>query len=289
MKIDTYLDKLVIPKGNPTDDFKFPKRLITPNSLLEEAMSKRVAIVTGAASGIGKAIAKALARNNVKVIIADLDDDGGQIVAESIGGYFVLTDLSQRIDCQTLVDYTLTHHDRIDILVNNAGFQHVNPIEKFPEDTWEKMLSVMLTAPFLLTKYVWPIMKKNSWGRIVNIASIHSRVASPFKSGYVTAKHGLIGLTRTAALEGGAYGITVNALCPAYVQTPLVENQIAEQTIIHDLSKQEVIKQVMLEPAAIKRLISPEEVAALVVFLCSETASAITGSDWAIDLGWTAR
>ena len=168
-------------------------------------MSKRVAIVTGAASGIGQAIAKALARNNVKVIIGDLDDKG-EIVAESIGGYFVLTDLSQRIDCQTLVDYTLTHHHRIDILVNNAGFQHVSPIEKFPEDTWEKMLSVMLTAPFLLIKYAWPIMKKNSWGRIVNIASIHSRVASPFKSGYVTAKHGLIGLTRTTALEVGAHG-----------------------------------------------------------------------------------
>ena len=252
-------------------------------------MSERVAIVTGAASGIGQAIAKALTQKNVKVIVADLNEMQGQAVAESLGGYFVLTDLSQRIDCQTLVDQTLKHYNRIDILINNAGFQHVDPIEKFPEDTWNQMLSVMLTAPFLLTKYAWSTMKANGGGRVVNIASIHSRVASPFKSGYVAAKHGLIGLTRTAALEGGEYGITVNALCPAYVQTPLVENQIADQAVIRGLSNQEVIKQVMLKPAAIKRLISPEEVAALVVFLCSDAASAITGSDWTIDLGWTAR
>ncbi len=252
-------------------------------------MSERVAIVTGAASGIGQAIAKALTHNSFKVVIADLNEVQGQTVAKAIGGYFIPTDLSQRFDCQTLVNQTLVHYNRIDVLINNAGFQHVDPIEIFPEDTWDQMLSVMLTAPFLLTKYVWSTMKAKGWGRIVNIASIHSRVASPFKSGYVAAKHGLIGLTRAAALEGGAHGITVNALCPAYVRTPLVENQIADQALIHGLSSQEVIEQVMLEPAAIKRLITPEEVAALVVFLCSEAASAITGEDWTIDLGWTAR
>ena len=223
------------------------------------------------------------------MVIADLNEVQGQTVAKAIGSYFIPTDLSQRFDCQTLVNQTLVHYNRIDVLINNAGFQHVDPIEIFPEDTWDQMLSVMLTAPFLLTKYVWSTMKAKGWGRIVNIASIHSRVASPFKSGYVAAKHGLIGLTRAAALEGGAHGITVNALCPAYVRTPLVENQIADQALIHGLSSQEVIEQVMLEPAAIKRLITPEEVAALVVFLCSEAASAVTGADWTIDLGWTAR
>jgi 3-hydroxybutyrate dehydrogenase len=151
------------------------------------------------------------------------------------------------------------------------------------------MLAVMLTAPFLLTKYVWKTMKASGWGRIVNIGSIHSRVASPFKSAYVTTKHGLIGLTRTAALEGGAHGITANAICPAYVNTAIVEDQIADQARTHGISPQEVIEQVMLEPAAIKRLIAPEEVASLVVYLCSEAAGAITGADWTIDLGWTAR
>jgi len=187
------------------------------------------------------------------------------------------------------VDETLARYGRIDILVNNAGFQHIDSIETFPEDIWDQMLAVMLTAPFLLTKYIWPTMKTQGWGRIVNIASIHGLVASPFKSAYVTTKHGLIGLTRETALEGGAHGITVNAICPAYVRTPLVEDQIADQARTHGLSPQEVIEQVMLAPAAIKRLITPEEVASLVVYLCSEPASAITGAAWAIDLGWTAR
>ena len=160
------------------------------------------------------------------------------------------------------------------ILINNAGFQHIDPIEVFPEDTWDKMLAVMLTAPFLLTKYVWGSMKTRGWGRIVNVSSIHGRVASPFKSAYITAKHGLIGLTRTAALEGGEHGITVNAICPAYVRTPLVENQIADQARTRGISTEDVVEQVMLEPAAIKRLITPEEVAALVVYLCSEAAGA---------------
>ena len=183
----------------------------------------------------------------------------------------------------------LVHYGEVHILINNAGFQHIDPIEVFPEDTWDKMLAVMLTAPFLLTKYVWGSMKTHGWGRIVNISSIHGRVASPFKSAYITAKHGLIGLTRTAALEGGEHGITVNAICPAYVRTPLVESQIADQARTRGISIEDVVEQVMLEPAAVKRLITPEEVAALVVYLCSDVAGAITGADWAIDLGWTAR
>ncbi len=252
-------------------------------------MSERVAIVTGAASGIGKAVAETLAGGGDQVVVADLNEVEGKEFADRIGGHFVKVDLSQRADCKRLVNETLTHYGGIHILVNNAGFQHIDPIEVFPENTWDKMLGVMLTAPFLLTKYVWRTMKTRGWGRIVNISSIHGRVASPFKSAYITAKHGLIGLTRTAALEGGEHGITVNAICPAYVRTPLVENQIADQARIRGISTEDVVEQVMLEPAAIKRLISPEEVAALVVYLCSEAADAITGADWAIDLGWTAR
>ena len=252
-------------------------------------MSERIAIVTGGASGIGKAIAEGLANGGDRVVIADLNEAAGKEFADTIGGHFVRADLSQRGDCKRLVDETLSHYGRVHILINNAGFQHIDPIEVFPEDTWDKMLGVMLTAPFLLTKYVWGAMKVHGWGRIVNISSIHGRVASPFKSAYITAKHGLIGFTRTAALEGGEHGITVNAICPAYVRTPLVESQIADQARTRGISMEEVVEQVMLEPAAVKRLITPEEVAVLVIYLCSDIAGAITGADWAIDLGWTAR
>jgi 3-hydroxybutyrate dehydrogenase len=252
-------------------------------------MSERIAIVTGGASGIGKAVAEALAHGGDRVVVADLNEASGKEFADTIGGHFVKVDLSLRSDCKRLVDETLVHYGEVHILINNAGFQHIDPIEVFPEDTWDKMLAVMLTAPFLLTKYVWGSMKTHGWGRIVNISSIHGRVASPFKSAYITAKHGLIGLTRTAALEGGEHGITVNAICPAYVRTPLVESQIADQARTRGISIEDVVEQVMLEPAAVKRLITPEEVAALVVYLCSDVAGAITGADWAIDLGWTAR
>ena len=252
-------------------------------------MSERIAIVTGGASGIGKAIAEGLASGGDRVVVADLNEATGKEFADTIGGYFVRADLSQRGDCKRLVDETLAHYGGVHILINNAGFQHIDPIEVFPEDTWDKMLAVMLTAPFLLTKYVWGSMKTHGWGRIVNISSIHGRVASPFKSAYITAKHGLIGFTRTAALEGGEHGITVNAICPAYVRTPLVESQIADQARTRGIPIEEVVEQIMLEPAAVKRLITPEEIAALVVYLCSDVAGAITGADWTIDLGWTAR
>ena len=252
-------------------------------------MDQSVAIVTGAASGIGRSIAQALAQRGDRVVVADIDKAGGQVAADEINARFVQADLSQREDCQRLIAETLKKYGRVDILVNNAGFQHVESIETFPPDIWDEMIAVMLTAPFLLTQHVWQAMKANGWGRIINISSIHGRVASPFKSAYVTAKHGLIGFTRSAALEGGAHGITVNAICPGYVKTPLVEEQIADQARTHQLTPDEVLEKVMLTPAAIKRLIRPEEIASLVVYLCSEEAGVITGADWAIDLGWTAR
>lgn len=249
----------------------------------------RVAIVTGGASGIGRAVAERLAADGCRVAVVDLNAAQAGAVADAIGGLAIQADLSNRVDCRRAVDETVAHFGRVDILVNNAGFQHIAPIADFPEDTWEKMLAVMLTAPFLLTKYAWPGMAARGWGRVVNISSIHGKVASPFKAGYVSAKHGLIGLTRAAALEGGGAGITVNAVCPAYVRTPLVENQIADQARTRGISAEEVVAQVMLEPAAIKRLIEPEEVAGLVAYLCSDAAAVITGAAWDIDLGWTAR
>jgi len=249
----------------------------------------RVAIVTGGASGIGRAVAERLAADGCRVAVVDLNGPQADSVAAAIGGLSIQADLSQREECRRVVDETVARWGRADILVNNAGFQHVSPIADFPEDVWEKLLAVLLTAPFLLTKYVWPHMAALGWGRVVNLSSIHGKVASPFKAGYVSAKHGLIGLTRTAALEGGGQGITVNAICPAYVRTPLVESQIADQARNRGISADDVLFQVMLQPAAIKRLIEPDEVAGLVAYLCSDAAAAVTGAAWDIDLGWTAR
>lgn len=257
--------------------------------MTDEPLGDKVAVVTGGASGIGLAIAERCAGDGAQVIIGDIQGEAGSAAARRLGGLFVESDLSHRADCRALTDRAVEAFGTVHILVNNAGFQHIDPVEAFPEDTWDRMLAVMVTAPFLLTKYVWPAMKAQRWGRVINIASVHGLVASPFKVAYITAKHGLIGLTRTAALEGGEHGITVNAICPAYVRTPLVENQIADQARTHGLSRDEVIEKVMLEPAAIKRLIEPEEVADLVAYLCSEAANVITGAAWTIDLGWTAR
>ncbi len=251
-------------------------------------LSGKIAVVTGAASGVGKAIAQRLAADGAKVVVADISEHGAE-VAKSLGGVFVRADSAQRADCKTLIDATLARYGTVHILVNNAGFQHVSPIEDFPEDMWDKMQAVMLTAPFLLTRYCWPAMKQQGWGRVVNIASVHGLVASPYKAGYVAAKHGLIGLTRTTALEGGAYGITVNAICPAYVRTPLVDNQVADQAKTRGIPESEVIEQIMLEPAAVKRLIEPAEVADFVAYLCTPAAGVITGSALTMDLGWTAR
>jgi len=250
---------------------------------------KRVALITGAASGIGLAIAERFARDGCAVVLADLNEKAGREHARRLGGSFVGADLSQRDGCRRLVDETLERHGTVHILVNNAGYQHVAPLEEFPEDEWQRMIGLMLTAPFLLTRYCWPAMKREKWGRVLNIGSIHALIASPFKVGYVAAKHGLVGLTRTAALEGGAHGITVNAICPAYVRTPLVDHQIADQAKANRMSPEEVVQKIMLEPAAVKRLIEPAEVADYAAYLCSDAAGVITGAALAMDLGWTAR
>lgn len=252
-------------------------------------MTKHVAIVTGAGSGIGQAVAEALAGRGHQVVLADIKAEQGAAVASAVGGTFVQTDLVDRASCKALVDAAIMQYGKVDILVNNAGFQHIDSIADFPEETWDRLIAVMLTAPFLLTKYVWPSMQAQGWGRVVNIGSVHSLRASPFKVGYISAKHGLMGLTRTAALEGGPHGITVNTICPAYVRTPLVEAQIADQARTRGIPPDEVVEKVMLAPAAIKRLIEPAEVAEAVLFLCSNGAGSITGSEFMMDLGWTAH
>jgi 3-hydroxybutyrate dehydrogenase len=250
---------------------------------------KKIALVTGGASGIGLACAERLAKDGCAVVIADLNEQAGREHAGRLQGSFVAADLSRREGCKMLVDETLRLHGTVHILVNNAGFQHVSPIEDFAEDQWDRMISLMLTAPFLLTRYCWPSMKKQKWGRVLNIGSIHALIASPFKVGYIAAKHGLVGITRTAALEGGEHGITVNAICPAYVRTPLVDHQIADQAKANRMSPEEVVEKVMLAPAAVKRLIEPAEVADFASYLCSDAAGVITGAALTMDLGWTAR
>ncbi len=249
----------------------------------------RVAIVTGGASGIGRAGAERLAAAGCRVAVVDLNAAQAGAVADAIEGLAIQADLARRADCRRVVDETVAHFGRADILVNNAGFQHIAPIADFPEDVWDRLLAGMPPPPFLLPKYVWPQMAGRGWGRVVNVSSIHGKVASPFKAGYISAKHGLIGLTRTAALGGGSQGITVNAVCPAYVRTPLVENQIDDLARTRGISADAVVAQVMLEPAAIKRLIEPDEVATLIAYLCSDAAASVTGAAWDIDLGWTAR
>jgi 3-hydroxybutyrate dehydrogenase len=178
---------------------------------------------------------------------------------------------------------------RIDILVNNAGIQHVAPLTEFPDEMWRRIIDIMLTAPFLLTKAVLPGMYAAGWGRIVNIASVHALRASPYKAAYVAAKHGLLGLTRVTALEGAEHGVTCNAVCPSYVRTALVEKQIADQARIHGIPESEVVEKIMVAEAPIRRLLEPDEVAALVAYLCSDDARSITGSAPTIDCGWTAH
>ncbi|MFG6666525.1 3-hydroxybutyrate dehydrogenase [Halomonas sp. HNIBRBA4712] len=248
----------------------------------------RVALVTGTSSGIGASVVEHFCQQGFQVLAVDFNEAGEKVASEH-GAVFHQADLTDPEACKGAVKEAIKRFGRVDILVNNAGIQHVSQIESFPEEKWQAIMNLMLTAPFLLTKEAWPSMRENGWGRIVNIASIHAQVASPGKAAYVTAKHGLIGMTKTAALEGGEQGITANAICPAYVQTPLVDNQIADQAKMHNMDEQEVIEKIMLKDAAIKRLIDPSEVAQLVSYLCSDAAGAITGSSLNIDLGWTAH
>ena len=248
----------------------------------------RVALVTGTSSGIGAAVVEHFCKLGHQVLAVDFNP-AGKAVAEKAGAVFYEADLSDPDACREAVAEAVKRFGSVDILVNNAGIQHVASIETFPEEKWRQIIDLMLTAPFLLTQTAWPHMRKKGWGRIVNVASIHAQVASPGKAAYTSAKHGMIGLTKTAALEGGEQGITANAVCPAYVKTPLVDNQIADQAKLNNMDEQDVVEKIMLKQAAIKRLIEPEEVAQLIAYLVSDAAGAVTGSSFNIDLGWTAH
>jgi 3-hydroxybutyrate dehydrogenase len=251
-------------------------------------MEQKVAIVTGAASGIGLAVSETLADAGYQVVMADVNETSGKLEAERIDGHFVKVDLTDAEACKSLIDEAVSQFGSVDVLINNAGIQHVSPVEDFPVDKWNFIISLMLTAPFLLIKYSWPHMKKKGWGRVININSVHGLRASEFKSAYISAKHGMTGLTKTTALEGGPFGITVNSICPAYVRTPLVDNQIDDQAKTHGIPREDVIEKVMLKKAAVKRMIEPSEIGQAVLYLCSDAASCMTGSALTIDCGWTA-
>ncbi len=243
----------------------------------------RQAIVTGAASGIGRAVAAALVQSGAQVLSVDREPD-----PDGPGEPFE-ADLTTRAGNRAAVERAVESFGGLDTIVANAGFQHVAPIAEFDEDRWDALLALLLTSPFLLARYAWPALSASGDGRFLAIASAHGLVASPFKAGYVSAKHGVLGLVKTLALEGAEHGISATALCPGFVRTPLVEGQIADQARAHGLSEDEVLQQVILAPHAVKRLLEPDEIAQAVLFLLGPGGSAFTGAPFVMDAGWTAR
>jgi 3-hydroxybutyrate dehydrogenase len=239
-------------------------------------------MVTGGAGGIGRACAYRLARDGARVVVVDLDVARAEAVAAEIGGEHLGVDLSDP-------DFDPSAAAGVDVLVNCAGVQHIAPVEEFPPEQFRRLLQLMLQAPFRLIQAALPGMYGKQFGRIVNMSSVHGLRASPYKSAYVSAKHGLEGLSKTVALEAGPRGVTCNTVCPAYVRTPLVENQIADQARTHHISEEAVLDQVMLTQPAVKRLIEPSEVADAVAYLCGPSAGYVNGVSLVIDGGWTAR
>ena len=245
-------------------------------------LTGRTAVVTGGGSGIGRACAVRLARAGAAVTVIDLDEEAAIGTARAIDGTACAADLS---DPRVLDDLDVTG----EIVVNNAGFQHIAPLEEFPPDTFAALLRLMVEAPFRLIQRSLPRMYAASYGRIINISSAHGLRASPFKCGYVAAKHGLEGLSKVAALEGGPKGVTSNCINPGYVRTPLVEKQIAAQAASRGIPESDVIDRVLLADTAVKRFVEPDEIAELATYLCSDQAALITGASLCIDGGWTAH
>jgi 3-hydroxybutyrate dehydrogenase len=266
---------------------------------MSRALENRIALVTGAASGIGLQIARDFASEGARVCIADLDEAAAKGAASSIGttsiagaggeAFGVRCDVTSEAELVAAIERTIATWGRIDILVNNAGLQFVSPLEEFPADKFELLLRVMLIAPFLAIKAVFPRMKRKRYGRILNMASINGLVGFAGKAAYNSAKHGLIGLTRVAALEGAVHGITVNALCPGYVDTPLVQNQLGDLARTRSVPVDRVLEEVIYPLVPIRRLLQPKEISDYAVYLASERAGGITGQAVVIDGGYTAQ
>jgi 3-hydroxybutyrate dehydrogenase len=246
-------------------------------------LAGRAALVTGGGSGIGRAVAQRLLDDGMDVLNVDISAS-----ADAPGSVFE-ADLTTRAGNRAAVDAALERFGRLDVVVANAGFQHVSPVREFDEDRWETMISLLLTSPFLLSKYAWDALAEHGDGRFIAIASAHGLVASPYKSAYVSAKHGVVGLVKTLALEGAESGVLATAICPGYVRTPLVESQISAQASAHGLSEDRVLEDVILAPQPIKRLLEPSEVAGVVAFLAGPAGRAFSGVPVTMDLGWTAR
>ena len=255
---------------------------MTTARVVDLDLSGRSAMVTGGGSGIGRACALRLAAAGALVTVVDIDAEAAKRTASEIDGRAVTTDLSD-------LDRIATLPADVDVLVNNAGLQVVAPLTEFPDDKFSLIQRVMTEAPYRLVKLVLPHMYERHWGRIVNISSVHGLLASPYKAAYVTAKHALEGLSKVTALEGAPHGVTSNCINPAFVRTPLVDKQIADQAAVNAISESEVVERIMLDRAAIKQLIEPSTVAELLAYLCTPAADMITGSSITIDGGWTAH
>jgi 3-hydroxybutyrate dehydrogenase len=242
----------------------------------------KAVLVTGAASGIGRAVATRFEQDGWRVLAVDLkpDPDGPGVPHQA--------DLTEAGANEAAVAAALERFGGLDVVVPNAGIQHVAPVQEFPLERWNTIVALLLTSPFLLAKHAWPALRE-SGGRVIVIASAHALVASPYKAAYVSAKHGVLGLVKTLALEGADQGVTATAVCPGYVRTPLVEKQIADQARVHGLSEDDVLEQVILAPHAVKQLIEPAEVAEVVAFLAGPGGRAFTGVPVTMDQGWTAR
>ena len=250
----------------------------------------RGAIVTGAANGLGLSIARTLSREGARVALADLDwKNAERAASELVGAIPVQLDVRDRDAVKAALEKSVFEFGRLDIMVNNAGFQRIAPIGEFDEDHWEAIIGTMLTGTFLCTKHALPHLRRSTSGRVINVASVHSLVASPFKSAYIAAKHGVLGFTKALALEEADNRITANAICPSYIRTALAEEQVTDQAKTNNITEAEALQKIILEPVAIKRLLEPEEVSELVVYLASDLASGITGSAIPIDCGWTAQ
>ena len=250
-----------------------------------DTLSGRTALVTGGASGIGRAVARRLAAQGAHVWVLDVNETGAAEVADEIGGGALAADLS---DPASIDGLGLGTDVAVDILVNNAGVQHVAAVEDFDPERFAFIQRLMLEAPFRLARATLPGMYERGWGRLVHVSSAHGHRASPYKVAYVSAKHGLEGLSKVIALEAAGKGVTSNTVCPGYVRTPLVENQIRDQARSYGLGEDEVLDQVILAKAAVKRLVEPEEVAGMVAFLCGPGTDSITGSSFLMDGGWAA-